>query len=494
MPQPSMKSVNADAQTGTPREAAALATLLADHRQLHVPRLRRLWDYYRNPARPHPSAGPGAAGPRATDLAQAAGLPQRLHPSADRQREVVIENDIAWRVDTLVDYMFGRPPAVRSLAPGRGQDRAAEITRFLRAVFDASGGGALLQDAALLGTVYGHVDLLLNLQPIPAGNLADPADAAPAFRIEAVDAQRGVPAVAGDDYRKLTGYLVLHGDASSKPRPGLLARVRGVVAGGAGSGERGETVTYWSARFAEVFRVGGPRGKWRSVLREQNRLGRVPVVHIQNLPQPLVYGGLSEVEPLIPLQDELNTRLSDRANRVTFQAFKMYLGRGIEQFTERPIAPGQMWHTDNPDASIQEFGGDAASPSEESHINEVRDALDKTSGVSPVAAGVLRGKVGNLTSQNAVRLVLMGLLARVERKRLTYGRGIEQLCELVLHAADVTGVLPNTPDERRVRIDWPDPVPENKAEQLDMAERKLALGVPRETVLSELGYADCGAA
>ena len=189
----------------------------------------------------------------------------------------------------------------------------------------------------------------------------------------------------------------------------------------------------------------------------------------------------------------MNTRLSDRANRITMQAFKMYLGKGIEQFIERPIAPGQMWQTDNPDASIQEFGGDADSPSEALHIQGLRDALDKTSGVSPIAAGVIRGKIGNLSSQNAVRLVLMGLLARVERKRVTYGAGLQRLCELILHAADVYGVLPNTPDERRVRVDWPDPIPENQREQIELAERKIGLGVPRQTVLNELGYGGCAA-
>jgi hypothetical protein len=51
--------------------------------------------------------------------------------------------------------------------------------------------------------------------------------------------------------------------------------------------------------------------------------GFLPVVHIQNLAQPYYYEGLSDVEPLIPLQDELNTRLSDRASRITFQSFKM---------------------------------------------------------------------------------------------------------------------------------------------------------------------------
>jgi len=279
-------------------------------------------------------------------------------------------------------------------------------------------------------------------------------------------------------------------DPASKPT--LLDRVRSRLSRDAASSSNiRRHVQVWSANeVVDLIEDAGGRG-YRKVSAAINRLGRVPVVHIQNMPQPLSYNGLSEVEPLIPLQDELNTRLSDRANRITMQAFKMYLGRGIEQFTERPIAPGQMWHTDNPDASIQEFGGDADSPSEESHIREIRDALDKTSGVSPVAAGVLRGKVGNLSSQNAIRLVLMGLLARVERKRVTYGAGLQRLCEMVLHAADVYGVLPNTPDQRKVRIDWPDPIPENHSEQIALAQSKIKLGIPRETVLTELGYGGC---
>jgi hypothetical protein len=63
-------------------------------------------------------------------------------------------------------------------------------------------------------------------------------------------------------------------------------------------------------------------------------LGQLPIVHIQNMPLPLSYEGLSDVEPLIPLQDELNTRLSDRANRVTYQAFNMF--PLITQSTKQP--------------------------------------------------------------------------------------------------------------------------------------------------------------
>lgn len=459
-----------------------LADLIANHIHRELPEQTKRWQYFRNPSL---QTADGECS------AQAQGLPARLRASGNRAREVVIENDIAWRVHTLVDFMFGKP--IELMPQVSNPSRAGMIRRFLHAVLEVNGGVNLLQDMAVLGTVYGHVDVMLRLRGGGPFNLADPLDAASRFVVEPVDARRGIPVVSANDYRHLTGYALRVKVASSGGQSSRMDRVKcGLFDHAASSSSRSpeHRLQVWDAHQV-VDLIELPRSKgFRRVGVARNRLGRVPVVHIQNLPQPLSYSGMSEVEPLIALQDELNTRLSDRANRITMQAFKMYLGKGIEQFTERPISPGQMWQTDNPDASIQAFGGDSESPTEEAHINDIRDAMDKASGVSPVAAGVIRGKIGNLSSQNAVRLVLMGLLARVERKRVTYGAGLQRLCEMVLHAADVYGVLPNKPDERRVRIDWPDPIPENQREQIELANRKIKLGVPKQIVLNELGYGD----
>ncbi|KKL03569.1 hypothetical protein LCGC14_2624820, partial [marine sediment metagenome] len=120
--------------------------------------------------------------------------------------------------------------------------------------------------------------------------------------------------------------------------------------------------------------------------------GFLPVVHIQNMAQPFYYEGISDVEVLMPLQDELNTRLSDRASRITFQSFKMYLGKGIEGFEDRPISPGRMWYTDNPDATIEEFGGDTAMPTRMAHRanNPKRDLRQHRHGRAKLRGALLR--------------------------------------------------------------------------------------------------------
>jgi hypothetical protein len=198
--------------------------------------------------------------------------------------------------------------------------------------------------------------------------------------------------------------------------------------------------------------------------------------------------GAGDVEPLIGLQDELNTRLSDRAYRVTMTSFRMWLGRGIEDFTKRPVGPGQMWSTDNPAATIEAFGGDSTTPSEESHIAEIREALDKISGVPPVAAGVLRAKLGDLTSAVALRVTLIALLARTERKRAALAHTMNILVQRLLDLLDRAGIVPSDPADRGIDINWPTALPESDMDRLREAQVKVELGVPKNVVLAELGY------
>ncbi|MFG0260540.1 MAG: phage portal protein [Phycisphaerales bacterium JB041] len=481
--------------------------LLAAHEATVRPRLDLMWRYYRNPLTLTRNGDAGGIGAGAYSVGQRAGLPSRLIGRAGaglddraRTREIVIENDIAWRIHTMVDFMFGKP--VRLVSTARDEATRTRIERMLDAVWEGSGGIALLQDMALLGHVYGHVDLVLRVDESGLRRLAGTTDAADPWhvreciRVEVIEPTRGVPLLRDGEWRELAGY-VIHAERDGDPedeRRGPIGewleswrrgRAHRPEAGASGSGALGTGVT-------EVIEGTSLRVYEDGELVEERELtltgGRVAVVHVQNVAQPFRYGGLSEVEPLIPLQDELNTRLSDRACRVTLQSFKMYLAKGIEGFETMPVGPGQIWSTDNPDASVAAFGGDASSPSEESHIREVRDAMDKTSGVPPLATGVVQGRVGNLSSANALKITLVGLLAKTERKRVSYGRGLEEMSRLVLTALDASGVMETDPRDRGLRLVWPDPLPTDVADETLAAKRKIELGVPTTRVLDELGY------
>ena len=473
----------------------------------------RLWDYYANPMMD--VAHGGTAGRKVNESgrpylqAQEYGLPSRItglvrspqrgpfeaQAVRDIQRkEVVIENDIGWRVNAAADFLFGKPVSIVSKAPD-GRKRNT-IDAIIKAVFAANGGLGFFQDMAVLGSVYGFVDCVVRPGSLTSPGISRPpsfSTAAPLSSVlqrareidlELIEAPRALPVLDEDDYHVITCYVQhFHQKKNAVSRKNsFLSRIL------AATGQRSDTrqliaVTeitspeYWQ-RYEDKELVAEGEVPW----------GFLPVVHIQNIAQPYYYEGLSDVEPLIPLQDELNTRLSDRASRITFQSFKMYLGKGIEGFENKPVSPGRMWCTDNPEASIQEFGGDASAPSEQLHVAEIREAMDKTSGVTPVVAGVLKNRLGNLTSAVALRLTFMGMLSKNERKQHTYSEGIREICRMVLSILDTAGVYQTDEADRDVDVVFTSPLPENLTEKLQEAQIKRELGVPVEQVLRELGY------
>jgi len=447
----------------------------------------RLWDYYQNPR--VESAGGLAEGFSETGhgyvQAQEIGLPARItgrfyaqtdsagfgRPAGDIQRkEVVIENDIAWRVNAMVDFLFGR--GVKFVSIATQESRRRDIESVLKAVFDANGGAVFFQDLAVLGSVYGFVDCVVRWEQgrsvdhvlhgtsertSESTSLVTSFDSilrsAGGITLELIEADRALPVLEEQDYKRIR-YYVQH-----------FVQARNAVSEEGGFAGRflGSPSGHLVRQTIPVTEILGP-GAWQRyedgelAAEGENPLGRVPVVHMQNLSQPGYYEGLSDVEQLIGLQDELNTRLSDRASRVTMQAFKMYLAKGIDGVADKPVSPGRMWCTDNTEATIEEFGGDGANPSENLHIAEVREAMDKVSGVTPVVAGVLKNKLGNLSSAVALKMTFMGMLAKTYRKQLTYGQGLKQICAMVLEVLDKTGVFATSESERQVQVEFANPL------------------------------------
>ncbi len=188
--------------------------LLAAHEATTKPTLALMWRYYRNPM-----ALSRSGEMQRYDMGQRVGLPTRLigrHDSGiddrSRSREIVIENDIAWRIHTMVDFMFGKP--VRLLSTARDEEDRERIERMLDAIWEGAGGVSLLQEMALLGHVYGHVDLVLRVDEGRLRALAGTADGLdPWFvresvGIEVIEPTRGVPVVREGDWRELDGYVI----------------------------------------------------------------------------------------------------------------------------------------------------------------------------------------------------------------------------------------------------------------------------------------------
>ncbi len=462
-------------------------------------RFEKLWNYYENPTTTS-IAGNNSGSGRTYQQWQEYGLPLRItgisrsfwgglesgeNNGRIARKEVVVENDIAWRIDTIVDFLFGRKFSITSRASD--PDRAGEIERVLNAIFEANGGMQFFQQLALMGSIYGFVDVIVRTDKLFAEQQEISTSlerCADKVVLEIIEPVRSLPVLNENDYRRIEYYIQHYYKQHNELGQSTVGGIGTVDGrGNVGSGPReSRCVEIISDQYWQRYEDGDLTAQGRNVL------GCMPIVHIQNLPIPYRYEGKSDVEPLVPLQDELNTRLSDRASRITMQSFKMYLAKGISNFDQLDIGPGTMWNTENPNAAVEEFGGDESCPSEAEHISQVRDALEKSSGVAAIAAGMLRGRIGNLTSAVALKITLMGILAKNQRKRMCYGKGIAEMSKLILDALTKSGVFETDPSEREIDIHWPNPLPENVTEILQEAKMKMELGIDKEQVLKELGY------
>jgi len=152
---------------------------LIDERSVDIQQhFNKLWEYYSN--RAVDVSGLCAADRKVNESgrcyvqAQEYGLPARItglsrsaqaglfsgEPVRDVQRkEVVIENDIGWRINAAVDFLFGKTISFASKAADA--QRRAEIETLIKAMFAANGGIGFFQDMAVLGSIYGFVDCMV---------------------------------------------------------------------------------------------------------------------------------------------------------------------------------------------------------------------------------------------------------------------------------------------------------------------------------------------
>jgi len=152
-------------------EERDLLARLAWLRDVIGPRLERFLGYYRNPTTELAaglSCGMGTSfAVRPFRQYQELGLPARItgfRRAADgagsatgtvdtQRKEVVIENDIGWRVNTMVDFVAGRMPNVTSTA--KDAVTRTKMTEVVGAILTAGGGVMLLQELVLQGAIAG---------------------------------------------------------------------------------------------------------------------------------------------------------------------------------------------------------------------------------------------------------------------------------------------------------------------------------------------------
>jgi len=502
----------------------------------HKNRLDKLWLYYTDEEMRLCIETKGTENGRNIVTGQEIGLPYRISglnyfrnhwsvsPSSSDEakldlarKEPVTENECGWRADTFVDWLHGErdgTPRASLESEAESEELQKQIIDLLTAVAEGQSEPDWLRQWATQSAVFGFVDVDVRLKegvevvrevskdadgkPVQDAK-GNPVLSGPVLSVtwegevvaegdfdtfgkmldwHIATPQSVVPLVNPLDVAELWGWALAY---NTIKRPFSAAAQNKPFAK-----SKAESTPWLEVITPEVHRVfmKGDDG-WEMVSSVLVLSDGLPVVHKQHKPVRGAYAGTGVIGPLIPMQDELNIRLSDRSNKITYQSHQQYLGKRVDDFENKPIGPSVMWSVDDAEASIEAIGGNTSDPGADKHIDDVRDGMSRISCIPPIAAGDVKDQLGNLTSGTALRVVLRGLLARLSAQRTVDNRAISQIARITLDIADAIGVLPTEPEDRGVVATWTKTIELDESERLDNSIRKQALGVPREVIWRE---------
>lgn len=283
----------------------------------------------------------------------------------------------------------------------------------------------------------------------------DPA--AQRVRIINVDPFQVFPTWAADDVSRLTQLA-------------LVSRVpvgaQFIAPSGTGAINRAPTGTVVEVWTPDSFRtmIGS-----QTLHEGPNPYGFIPFVHVANLQPPNSAWGVSDLLDLIPLNRELDERISDQADVIRYHADPPVVFKGVEEHSDLPVGPGTVWDLPrDADVSLLEWRG--SGPSIQEHIERVLRALYEVTETPRTSFG----DSGRLLSGVALETELQPLIQRTHRKRVIWSAALRRCSQMVLLLAErfSPGYQAGAFAPYRTRIVWPPLLP---ADDDAEARRNLAL-------------------
>jgi hypothetical protein len=214
----------------------------------------------------------------------------------------------------------------------------------------------------------------------------------------------------------------------------------------------------------------------------------MPVVHFANK----VYGryGISELAPVLPLQDALNKAEMDMIVAMEYQAFRQRWVSGVDVELDengRPKAfpgahgAGNLLAFSDPETKVGEFGAADLAPYVKV-IENFRGQIARVSGIPPHYFYV--GETGASQSGESLKVAESRFGRKGRRQQRCFGKVWEGLMDLVLEIANADGY------ESDVDLNaiWDETNPRSESEELDVLIKKQTIGVPNSQLQREAGY------
>lgn len=225
---------------------------------------------------------------------------------------------------------------------------------------------------------------------------------------------------------------------------------------------------------------------WQPISIVANEWGTVPIRRFMWRPT-WTNDSRGEFEPVLDIQDRINSTILDRLIISRAQAYKQRWAKGIKVNKDEknkakpPFDPGAdiLWVTENADADFGEF----TSADIRQVLESVRHDVQDLAAISQTPPHYLIGEIVN-ASGDALKAAETGLVSKVKERMRSMGQSWEDVIRL--------GFRVLGDDERASTVDaetlWADPESRSRAELADAALKENSLGVPWSLLMERLQY------
>ncbi len=219
----------------------------------------------------------------------------------------------------------------------------------------------------------------------------------------------------------------------------------------------------------------------QDVMRTANPYGFIPFVHIPNARPANEFWGISDLKDVMPLNRELNERMSDVADVIRFHSDPPVVFKGVREHSSLAVGPGTVWDLpEGAEVELLEWRGQA--PAVQEHIERVMRALHDVAETPKTAFG----DSGRLLSGVALETEMQPLIQKTLRKRIWWSAGLRRRNRYILRIAELQGIGSFAP--YRSRIIWPPLLPADNESEVRNNVALVSAGLrSRRTAMDRLG-------
>lgn len=221
-----------------------------------------------------------------------------------------------------------------------------------------------------------------------------------------------------------------------------------------------------------------------------NKYKFIPYIQIKNFPLHGKREGVSDIEDLIPLNAELNLKMSDISEIIDYHSAPITVVYGA-RIGDLERGANKVWGGLPVNGKVENLRLEGDLTLANSYIERIKRAMHE---VGNIPEGVLGGDLNiSNTSGVALQIMLLPLLERVKVKQVLTKEGIEEVNKAVLLIAEKEGLI-KVPSELtryeffRNEVTFNSILPKDEILELQGLEMEMKLGLEsREGAMKRVG-------